>query len=419
MPRLMVLAWDIPGVCDIPAMTAAINAHLRRHDTYHSWFEYQDGIAIRHTVEDSGTIDMVPVSRGQMTAPQIQTHLMDTTPEPPEWDCFTFGIIQHAEHFTFYASVDHLHFDGMSTGPIFADIHLGYAGLSQGQPLTLPDAGSYSDYCVRQSEHLASLSLSSPQIQQWIRFAQGTDGAWPSFPLPLGELAGSSRGDVITIELLTDEQAESFESVCRTAGVRFSGGVMACAALAEHELIGSETYHGFTPYDTRIAPTDSMTVGWFASLLPISVPIGTSFADTARAAQKSFDAAKQLAGVPFERVLELGTPEQLGFKLPERPGMMVSFLDARKIPVAALWDAIKCGIYYDSLSLGGINMWVNRLAAKTTLTISFPDNPIARESVERYADALASIYSRVANGDVSVGRTAHFPAGDDVFAKAA
>jgi len=25
LPRPMVVAWDIPGVCDIPAMTAAIN----------------------------------------------------------------------------------------------------------------------------------------------------------------------------------------------------------------------------------------------------------------------------------------------------------------------------------------------------------------------------------------------------------
>jgi len=42
LPRLMVVAWDIPGVCDIPAMTAAINAHVRRHDAYHDWFEFDD-----------------------------------------------------------------------------------------------------------------------------------------------------------------------------------------------------------------------------------------------------------------------------------------------------------------------------------------------------------------------------------------
>jgi len=35
-PRLMIVAWGhFPVLCDIPAMTAAINAHVRRHDTYH------------------------------------------------------------------------------------------------------------------------------------------------------------------------------------------------------------------------------------------------------------------------------------------------------------------------------------------------------------------------------------------------
>lgn len=33
MARLGIGSWDVPGVCDIDAMTAAINAHLRRHDT--------------------------------------------------------------------------------------------------------------------------------------------------------------------------------------------------------------------------------------------------------------------------------------------------------------------------------------------------------------------------------------------------
>ena len=124
----------------------------------------------------------------------------------------------------------------------------------------------------------------------------------------------------------------------RAAGVRFSGGVLACAALADHELTGTETYHGFTPYDTRMPGIDTMTVGWFASLFPVTVPTGIgSFPEAARAAQKSFDDAKHLAGVPIKRVLELATPDRLGIKPPSPPAMMVSFMDLRKIPVAALF----------------------------------------------------------------------------------
>jgi len=188
---------------------------------------------------------------------------------------------------------------------------------------------------------------------------------------------------------------ESFDTACRAAGARFSGGVLACAALAEHELTGSHTYHGFTPYDTRTPGIDAMAVGWFASLFPVTVPIGNgSFAEAARAAQKSFDEAKHLAGVPMDRVTELATPDQLGIRPLARPAMMVSFLDFRKIPVAALFEQTNFGTYGDNLSHGGINMWINRQADKTTVTISFPDNPKARKSVHHYIAVLTQAFAR-------------------------
>ena len=95
LPRLMVVAWDIPGVCDIPAMTAAINAHVRRHDAYHDWFEFDDGVFVRRMIDDPEVIDFVPVDFGHMNAEEVRTHALTTTPETLEWDCFTFGIVQH------------------------------------------------------------------------------------------------------------------------------------------------------------------------------------------------------------------------------------------------------------------------------------------------------------------------------------
>ena len=43
MSRLCIGSWDMPGQCDIRVLTYVINAHLRRNDTYHSWFEFTDG----------------------------------------------------------------------------------------------------------------------------------------------------------------------------------------------------------------------------------------------------------------------------------------------------------------------------------------------------------------------------------------
>jgi hypothetical protein len=396
LPRLMVVAWEIPGVCDIAAMTATINAHVRRHDAYHDWFEFENGGFVRRTIDDPEVIAFVPTGFGPMDTEQIRTHALTTTPETLQWDSFTFGIVQHAESFTFYASVDHLHIDGMSAGLIFFDIHLIYQHLSQtgDEATTVGGVASYRSYAARQHEKAASLNISSPGIKEWIEFTRDTRGDWPSFPLPVGDGGVNNRGDFLTVDLLDAAETEAFEIACRAAGARFSGGVLACAAMAEHEFTGTETYHGFTSYDTRTPGIDSMTVGWFANLVPVTVPIGTAtFAEAARAAQESYDDAKHLAGVPIERALELAAPLQMGIEPPTPRAMMVSFMDFRKIPAAALFEQTNWGTYADNLSHGGINLWINRQTDKTTATISFPDNAEARKSVHRYLAALTQAFA--------------------------
>jgi hypothetical protein len=81
-----------------------------------------------------------------------------------------------------------------------------------------------------------------------------------------------------------------FEAACLSAGARSSGGVFACAALTEHELTGTETYYGITPIDTRTTSAEFRTTRWFVGHVPLTVPIAPSFAETASAAQASYDA---------------------------------------------------------------------------------------------------------------------------------
>jgi hypothetical protein len=69
MARLNMPAWDIPGQCDVRAMTHVINAYLRRHDTYHSWFELTDtDDIVRRTVTNPRDIAFVPTKHGEMSA---------------------------------------------------------------------------------------------------------------------------------------------------------------------------------------------------------------------------------------------------------------------------------------------------------------------------------------------------------------
>lgn len=201
---------------------------------------------------------------------------------------------------------------------------------------------------------------------------------------------------MVVVPLMDKEQTLRFESTCGDAGARFSGGVFACAALAEYELTGAGTYYGITPYDTRSTQAEYMTPGWFASFIPITVEVaGLSFGDVARAAQESFDSAKPLGDVPFDRVLELAPPE-LGLRSPERDVPMLSYIDVRNIPLSSEWEKLNVGIYGDSRLSDQVCVWVNRFEEKTTLTVSFPENPIARDSVDRYVRAMQSVYRRAA-----------------------
>ena len=393
VPRLIMAAWDIDGWCDIAAMTDAINAHIRRHDTYHSAFDVTAEAIIRRTADAAERLEFVPTALGFLDQDAIRTLVQTATPGTLEWDCFTFGVIQKPDHFTVYANIDHLHSDGTSAGLIYREINLTYRALVDGLASTLPPTSGYRDFTARQNLHVGAMTLDSRPIKDWVDFARDAGADWPNFPLGLGDTSTGGEGGIVTVELLNGDETEEFNAACRAAGTRFSGGVMACAALADHELTGAETFHGLTPSDTRTGDAQSVSVGWYASLFPVSVPVGDgNFAQMARAAQKSFDANKHLSAVAFKRVLDLASHEELGLTPSDRPSMMVSLLDFRALVDA---EADRFGIYLDNLSHGGINTWIVRHADQTTLTVSFPETPEARHSVHDYIGVLRGAFTDV------------------------
>jgi 2-O-sulfo trehalose long-chain-acyltransferase len=402
MSRLIIFTWDLPGRCDVRAMNYVINAHLRRHDTYHSWFEYQDAEHIfRHTIVDPADIELVPIEHEDMTPADLRNHI--STPQPLQWDCFCFGVIQSNDHFTFYASIAHLCVDPMIVGVLFREIHMMYAALVRGDaPVELSEAGRYGDYCVRQHEDMAALTLDSPQVRGWIEFAASNGGTLPYFPLPLGDLSVPYAGKLLTERLMDEQQTQRFEDTCVAAGARFSGGVFGCAALTERQLTGAETFSVVTTTDTRNTPTELVTTGWFTGLVPITVPVAAGlFQDAARAAQTCFDSGIDLATVPFDRVLELVPPEAgLGRA---RPGNFVmSFLDASIAPLSTVANSdLNFRIYDEGRVSHQVSMWVNRFEQETTMTVLFPDNPVACESVARYIEAMKHTFARVVYGRLS------------------
>ena len=396
--RLMIVSSDVPGRCDIRTANYVVNAHVRRHPTYRSRFEYVDGGRIvRRTLVDPADIEMVPVRHGERTLDQIR-ELAISTPDPLQWGCFQFGVIQAADRFTFYASVDHVHVDAMFLSAMLMEFQMMYGALvSGGPPLELPAAGSYDEFCIRQRAFTDALTAESAQVRSWAQFAAGNGGSLPEFPLPLGDPATPCQSAIVTERMLDGEQTGRFESACTAAGARFIGGVLACCGLAEHELTGAETYYGLTPSDTRETPTDALTQGWFTGLIPVTVAIAdSSFEAAARAAQVSFDAGADLARVPYDRVVEL-VPTLRG----PRPNFpVINFFDIGTIPLSLLLtaelDGLNIGVYSDNRYSYQLSVHVMRVADETAVTVMFPDNREAHHSVRRYLAALKSAFQRVA-----------------------
>ncbi len=399
IPRLCIGVWEIMGVCDIDAMTEAVNAHVRRHDTYHDRFGFGEKDEIhRYAIADPEAITLAPTDHGRMTPPQIRKLILDT-PDPLQWDCFTFGIIQSEDRFMVYIAIDHLRADGMSAGVIFLDIQTTYFAALENTPAALIPAASYRDYCDNQRAYAAGLDEESPQIQSWRIFVDANGGGLPAFPLELGDAAADTPGVIDVFDLIDDEQGLRFESACRAAGARFSGGVFACAAMAEHRLTGAATYFGLTPFENRRDPAFATAVGWLASFVPLAIPTGGApFDEVVSSAQTSFDANTALGAVPYYHLLEMPAVSSRPLEAPDRPVPMLSYIDIRKLPFSDYWDGLRIGIWGDNRLSEAVCMWVNRMHDRTQLVVAYPGTDVARESVLRYVEAMRAEFARVADG---------------------
>ena len=81
---------------------------------------------------------------------------------------------------------------------------------------------------------------------------------------------------------------------------------------------------------------------------------------------------------------------------------MLSFLDGGVPPLSAViatqLGRMNTQAFSDGRIAARVCMWVNKFHEETTVTASFPNNPIAYESIARYLETMKSVYLRVAGG---------------------
>ena len=410
MARLLVVVWDEAGRCDLRAMTHVVTAHLRRHDTYHSWFEERGEAIVRHVLTNPAAIEMDCSTLGEVSAEDWQEHVI-ATPAPFAWDCFRFGALQHTTGFTCFASIDHLHADATVVAFLMAEIRSAYRAVRDGQTsLQFGPPGSYLAYCSSQRQRAAATTLADPEVKEWIAFLHRNDGRTPSFALPLGVLEDRYQAEYVHVDVLDDAVMAAFESACHASGARVIGGLLACAALTERELAGRLRYSIVTPTTTRRSAPGFRTTGWCVGLVPIDFEVQErTFAQLAFTAQRNFDERRGLAHVPIELVLELAAGLQT-IRPVATGGVMLSYMDANFPPRSAhvareLQQGNGRG-YINQGMAAQVALWFFRTHRGLSLTAAYPANATARTSMHRYvktltgacrqaADALMPMYSHV------------------------
>ena len=399
MARLLILVWEETGTCDADIFGDVLTAHLRRQDTYHSWFSEQEGVITRFVLPDPNAIQLEARRLGEVTAENWR-QLVTKTPSPFEWDCFLFGVLQREGGFTCFASIDHLHADSTIVTFVMEEVHSRYRALANGNaPPPLAPPAKYLDYCTDQRRKSVTATLADPIVADWVEFFLRNNGRMPLFPLPLGVLEDRCLAEHVHLDFLGDDEVAAFEIACRSRGARVIGGLLACAALTERALTGANRYGVITPTTTRDSPETFRMSGWCMGLVPIDFDIAEgNFPELVTLAQRVLDQRMRMAEMPIERVLELAS------SLPEiRPestgGVMVSYMNMKRFPHSANivdeWRKANGRVYMNQGAAAQVAIWFFRTQHGLRLTAAYPANTTARGSMKLYIEKLRGVCQAV------------------------
>ncbi len=202
----------------------------------------------------------------------------------------------------------------------------------------------------------------------------------------------------------TSSSRDRFEPACTAAGARFIGGVFACARdRARRPHRRRPTYHVITPTTTRRTPAEfrppAGSPGWCRSRCR-STPTPSA---TPRVRRRSPSTPAWSWRTSRSSGCSNSADETLR---PAHPGpRRADGVLPRRRPAAAVGgDHRRVGAAerHGSTAMPGrptrSACGSTAVEQETTVTVAFPNNPIARESVMRYLEAMKAVYLGVVDG---------------------
>jgi hypothetical protein len=377
------------------AYAAALTAFVRRHEGLRTWFDLSGEAPVRRLVP----AEAIAFEAVEVAAPadwstgweSLLVSLWDEQCRPDSWTPFLLGAIVHEEGFTYFWGCDHAFTDGASQLMVPAELDTAYAEALGAEVEPLPAAGSFVTYAAAEQRLAAECDAETPAVREWVDIVSRHGGRLPRFPVSLGLSAGETAPvRVRRWTALEGAEVDELEELCRAAGGRFTSGVFALLAHAEQRLTGSSDYLGITVLGTR-SPQTAMSHGWFCNFGPVSMALGETFAETVRAAEDAFGAARELARTPVH--VPLGAMVADGLLPPSEltSPQMVSYLDVRKFPGAGTVP-FDTGLHFTGEGrTANASLWVNRFADRFELATQSPDTEAGGSAVATFFEAVHDV----------------------------
>ncbi|AQA24418.1 D-alanine--poly(phosphoribitol) ligase, subunit 1 [Rhodococcus sp. MTM3W5.2] len=319
------VAVRLTGGLDVDALKAAIGDLIARHEVLRTVYPALDGTGHQVILQaESAALELAEIEIGADEVLErviaVATQGFDVTAAVPV-RAVLFSVAGTDEH-VLVLVVHHIAGDGFSIGPLTRDVMIAYAARSAGElPGWEPLAVQYADFALWQREVLGSEqdpeSLIAQQISYW---TQTLDNVPVQLDLPADRprpMIASHVGDTVEFTIGTDLHRGLIELARDHNSTMFMVLHSALAVLMAR-LSGTEDITIGTPVAGRGEAALDDLVGMFVNTLVLRTEVAParSFAEFLASTREVDLSAFANADVPFERLVEVLSPERSQARTP-------------------------------------------------------------------------------------------------------
>ena len=367
---------------------------------------YKDDQLLRHEIHRHFAQHVNGIGWPHVTVATIEPEAFEAGAREPEAKRSDASHEHTSPEFTVIFAADHAVMDAYTQLFTIAELRELYAAAVDKREPALPPAGSYVDFCAGERAVTESASARERAVQEWKEFLTDAHGypAPPVFPLPIRSNVDSGSATPanqhpaqhsLSQWLLNEKDISQLGKRAKANGGSTKSALLTALKLALTELSPVPSARYIMPMHTRHEPKYMLSAGWFVGLMPIDDPLNgassftEAFSDTVQATKRHRD----LSVYPYAAVSDT-------LHIDEPPRFVISYVDTRFIPGADAWGDRDRVLRSSVVSDDDVYIWLNRTGEGLNVSMRYPNNAQAEESIAAFLSRFAAIiHSVVTTGD--------------------